>query len=85
MNRKKLLKRLSEGALKNVAFSDMMNLVKGFGFVQDRVSGSHHIFVHSEVSEMLNLQDVQGEAKPYQIRQFLRLVEKYNLRMEGDP
>jgi hypothetical protein len=27
-----------------------------------------------------------GEAKPYQIKQFLGLVEEYNLRMEGiDP
>jgi hypothetical protein len=27
---------------------------------------------------------VNGEAKPYQIRQFLRLVEKYNLAMEDE-
>ncbi len=26
----------------------------------------------------------QGEAKPYQIRQFLRLVERYNLQMEEE-
>jgi len=44
--------------------------------------GSHHIFVHGELSELLNLQNVGGEAKPYQIRQFLRLVERYNLIME---
>jgi len=35
-----------------------------------------------DVAELVNLQDVKGEAKPYQIRQFLRLVEKYNLRLE---
>ncbi len=34
--------------------------------------------------EQLNLQDVGGEAKPYQIRQFLRLVERYDLRMKGE-
>jgi len=33
---------------------------------------------------MVNLQDVNGEAKPYQIRQFLRLVERYNLRLEDE-
>ena len=32
----------------------------------------------------LNLQDVRGQAKPYQIRQFLRLVERYALRMVND-
>jgi hypothetical protein len=30
---------------------------------------------------LLNLQEVRGKAKPYQIRQFLRLVEKYNLEL----
>lgn len=32
MKRRKLLKRLSEGQLKNVAFGDMINMVKGFVF-----------------------------------------------------
>jgi hypothetical protein len=30
----------------------------------------------------VNLQNVDGEAKPYQIRQFLRLVERYNIGIE---
>jgi len=30
------------------------------------------------------LQEVKGEAKPYRIRQFLRLVERYNLTLEGE-
>jgi predicted RNA binding protein YcfA (HicA-like mRNA interferase family) len=84
MKRRKLLKRLSEGQLKNIAFGDMINMVEGFGFRLDRVSGSHHIFIHSAVQELVNLQEVRGEAKPYQIRQFLRLVERYNLRLEDD-
>ena len=84
MKRRKLLKRLSEGQLKNVAFGDMMNMVEGFGFRLDRVSGSHHIFLHPAVQELVNLQEVKGEAKPYQIRQFLRLVERYDLRLEDD-
>jgi hypothetical protein len=33
------------------------------------------------VAELVNLQQVKGEAKPYQIRQFLRLVERYDLRL----
>jgi hypothetical protein len=32
----------------------------------------------------LNLQSVNGMAKPYQIRQFLRLVERYDLRLENE-
>jgi predicted RNA binding protein YcfA (HicA-like mRNA interferase family) len=84
VKRKKLLKRLSEGHLRNVAFGDMVTMVEGFGFRLVRVSGSHHIYSHRDVAELVNLQDVKGEAKPYQIRQFLRLVERYNLRLEED-
>jgi len=44
MNRRKLLKSLSEGHLKNVAFDDFTNLVEGFGFILLRIRGSHHIY-----------------------------------------
>lgn len=62
----------------------MVKLVESFGFRQARFSGSHHIFTHPDIRELLNLQDVKGKAKPYQIGQFLKLVEKYDLRMDRD-
>ena len=68
--------------MRNVAFSDFISLVKAFGFQPVRTSGSHQIFAHPDISELLNVQNVGGQAKPYQIRQFLRLVERYNLRLE---
>lgn len=84
MNSRKLLQRLTRGALQNVAFTDFRRLVEAFGFTLARVSGSHHIFTHPGISELVNIQDVRGEAKAYQIRQFLRLVERYNLRLEPE-
>ncbi len=81
MNRKKLLRRLLEGNLSNVRFREMADLTEGLGFELSRVSGSHHIFVHPDIPEIINLQDVRGEAKPYQVRQLLGLVERYNLRL----
>jgi len=42
--------------------------------MRSRVKGSYHIFAHPQVRELVNLQEVKGEAKPYQIRQFLELV-----------
>ena len=83
MNKRKLLKKVLSGS-RNVRFSDLVSLVEAFGFRLSRVSGSHHIFVHPEVPELVNLQDVGGQAKPYQIQQWLRLVERYNLSMEDD-
>jgi predicted RNA binding protein YcfA (HicA-like mRNA interferase family) len=56
-------------------------LVEAFGFHLSRVSGSHHIFTHPKVPELVNLQNQKGKAKPYQIRQFLTLVEQYNLEL----
>jgi hypothetical protein len=79
MNRRKLLKKLAQGDLRNVSFADMVSLVKDFGFTLSRTRGSHHLFAHPDIPELINLQDVAGEGKPYQIRQFLRLVEKYNI------
>ncbi|PYJ84705.1 MAG: hypothetical protein DME22_11765 [Verrucomicrobia bacterium] len=49
-----------------------------------RISGSHHIFTHPRIPELVNLQDVRGQAKPYQVRQFMKLVERYNLQLEDD-
>ncbi len=80
MNKKKLLEKASSGS-KNIQFSEMVTLVEAFGFRLSRVNGSHHIFVHPNVREIVNLQEVNGKAKPYQIRQFLQLVERYDLKL----
>jgi hypothetical protein len=79
----RLMRRIASGSLANVDFSDFRRLVEAYGFRLIRVTGSHHAFGHPRVPEMLNLQPVGGEAKPYQVRQFLRLVERYDLRMES--
>jgi predicted RNA binding protein YcfA (HicA-like mRNA interferase family) len=82
MNRRKLLQRLSHGELHNVRFQDMKSLLEGFGFQLVRMEGSHHVFTHPTIQELVNLQEVRGEAKPYQIRQFLRIIERYDLKLE---
>lgn len=64
-----------------LSFQRYGEIGRGFGFRCSRKSGSHQIYIHPRVAELLNLQEVRGQAKPYQIRQFLRLVEKYNLEL----
>ena len=83
MKKRKLLQKALTGP-KNFRFDDMVALAEAFGFRLSRTSGSHHVFVHPDVPELLNLQEVKGKAKPYQISQFLRLVERYNLNLEED-
>jgi len=80
---KKTLSKVLAGS-KNIAFNDFVRLVKGYGFRLSRVSGSHHIFVHPSVRELVNLQNVNGQIKPYQIKQFIELIERYNLRLEDE-
>ncbi|GAG04196.1 unnamed protein product, partial [marine sediment metagenome] len=43
-----------------------------------------HIFIHPDIPELVNLQNVKGKAKPYQIKQLMKITEKYNLQMEED-
>ena len=81
--RRKLLEKALAGS-KDIRFSEAVALAEGFGFHLSRVSGSHHIFTHPKVRELVNLQNVSGKAKPYQIRQLLQLVERYDLRMEDE-
>jgi hypothetical protein len=78
--RKILAKALSSPA--NVRFAEMQRLVEAFGFRLPRITASHHIYGRPGTPEQINLQEVDGNAKPYQIRQFLRLVERYNFRIE---
>jgi predicted RNA binding protein YcfA (HicA-like mRNA interferase family) len=80
--RKILQKALSSPA--NLRFGEACDLAQAFGFHLSRVSGSHHIFVREGVRELVNLQEVRGKAKPYQVRQLLELAERYNLRLGGD-
>ena len=81
MNKQKLLEKVLSGS-KNIRFDDFVRLVEAFGFELSRIRGSHHIFEHPGVPEILNLQNSREQVKPYQIRQFLQLVEQYDLELE---
>ena len=71
--------RLVAGDSRNVGFAEFRRLIESFGFELRRVSGSHHIYRHPQVPRPLSLQPRDREAKPYQIRQFLEMVEEFDL------
>ena len=83
MKKRKLLARIANNP-QSARFDEMVTILNAFGFHLSRVRGSHHMFVHPGLSELVNLQAVGGRAKAYQIRQFLRIVERHNLTMEED-
>ena len=67
MKKRKLLQKILSGS-KNIRFSEAVSCAESFGFKLDRINGCHHISIHIEVSELLNLQNFKGKAKPYQIK-----------------
>lgn len=78
-----LLLALAGTSDQNIAFEDLCNLLKRLGF-DLRIKGSHHIFTRLDVEEILNLQECQGKAKPYQVKQVRGVLLKYRLARFND-
>lgn len=79
--KRKLLEKILAGS-QNIQFDELVTLVEAFGFTLSRIKGSHHIFSHPDIPEIVNLQNRKGKAVSYQIRQFLSLIEEYALTLE---
>jgi hypothetical protein len=79
----KLLLRVLRGTSDaNIPFDGLCALLGSLGF-EERVRGSHHIFTHESVPEILNLQPRGSESKPYQVKQVRQVIVTYKL--EGGP
>ncbi|RIK10770.1 MAG: hypothetical protein DCC49_02270 [Acidobacteria bacterium] len=83
MNTERLLRKIKQGNVNNVALADLHRLLVGLGFDLARVRGSHHVYSHLECREIVNVQEVGGQAKPYQVRQIAHLIDRYNLELEA--
>jgi predicted RNA binding protein YcfA (HicA-like mRNA interferase family) len=80
----KLLKKVLSGS-KNIRFAELTSFMEAFGFSFDRITGSHHIYWHPDIPQAVSVQpDHHGQAKPYQVKQLIKLIEKYNLRLIDD-
>ncbi|MBF0416575.1 MAG: type II toxin-antitoxin system HicA family toxin [Magnetococcales bacterium] len=67
----------------NLAFSDLRGVLLHLGFIE-RIRGSHFIFHHEGMEEILNLQTFGDKAKPYQVKQVRNLLLKYKLGTNDD-
>ena len=53
-----------------------MNCIESNGFLLDRVSGSHHFFVHSHIETPINMQKKKdGTTKGYQVKQAIKIID----------
>ncbi len=80
----RLLARILRGEAGNVKFDDLVRLLEALGFCQVGGRGSHRVFAHPAVIELVNLQEDGGQAKRYQLRQVATLVRRYDLELEGE-
>ena len=80
--RRKLYDRIVSGRSDaNIPFEQTVNLLEYLGF-DKRIRGSHHIFTREGIEELIDLQEVEGKVKPYQVKQVRAVLKKYNLRKE---
>lgn len=77
-NEKLLMKVLSGRQDASVQFSELQRLLELLGF-ERRIKGDHFIYTNPDVEEIINIQPVNGKAKPYQVKQVRNLILKYKL------
>ena len=77
-NEKLLMKILSGRQDAAVQFGELQKLLELLGF-ECRIKGDHFIYTKPGVEDIINIQPVGNNAKPYQVKQVRNLILKYKL------
>ena len=75
-----LIKVLRGTSDTNIGFDELVSLLSRLGF-QSRIKGSHHIFYRENIVEIINIQEMAGKAKPYQVKQVRAIILKYKFEL----
>ena len=78
----KLYALLLQSTNRTVDFRDFVAMAEAFGFANIRTKGSHRSFAHEDCPKLLVLQPKGKDAKRYQIREFLDMVEAFGLTLD---
>ena len=79
----RLYQQLLQSTSRSISFRDFEGLLRAFGFELDRTTGSHRQYVHPLLQRAFPVQPSGKDAKRYQVREFLELVERYALHMDA--
>lgn len=60
-------------------FNEVLLVAMAFGLEFKGMKGSHVVYSRCDLKGILTFQNVNGKAKPYQVKQLIDLVDKYNL------
>lgn len=74
-----LLKK-ARAAPKSLRFAELRQLAECFGWEYARQEGSHVMYKRQASIQLMNFQNDDGDAKPYQVRQLLRAIDDLGLR-----
>jgi predicted RNA binding protein YcfA (HicA-like mRNA interferase family) len=77
----KLYALLLQSTDRSISFRDFVALVEAFGFVHQRTKGSHRSYRHLDCPRLMVIQPNGTDAKRYQVRELLELVEGFGLHM----
>lgn len=83
MRNQKLFNKVNNNPY-DVRFNEICKLVEAFGFTYKGGKGSHKVYSQKGIREILNFQNVKGKVKPYQVKQFLKLIQEYNLKLKEE-
>jgi hypothetical protein len=68
---------------KNFRFDDLRALAEGVGFKKRKGSGTgHFVFKHPDIKgleALMDFQEVDEKAKPYQVRQLVKVIDEHKL------
>ncbi len=82
MSDKELDRLLRGGSDANFRFESLRRILRTAGF-NERIKGSHHIYSHEKVEEIINLQPLpNGKAKVYQVKQVRTILTRSGLVSE---
>jgi len=77
----KLYRQLLGTTSRTISFRDFERLLRAFGFELVRTVGRHRQYVHPDIARAFPVQPAGKDAKRYQVREFLELVERYGLHL----
>jgi len=80
--REQLLQAARPG--QTLRYHELKQILEHFGFRLAIMNRLHNIFVHEALPELLNVQNINGQVKPFQVRQVIQLLYKYQLQAQDE-
>jgi predicted RNA binding protein YcfA (HicA-like mRNA interferase family) len=78
----KLYQKLLDG--RALSFSEFQKLLEAFGYIHVRTRGSHMTYRRPDIADIRVIQPKGKDAKPYQVQQFVDMIEQFALRLDGN-